>query len=43
MSGVDLRIDVAVGDKDVEAAVVIEVDEGDAPAETAGIDAEAGG
>ncbi len=43
MSGVDLWIDVAVGDKDVESAVVIDVDEGDAPAETMGVDAEAGG
>ena len=30
---VDLRVDVAVGDEDVEAAVVVDVDEPDAPPE----------
>ena len=42
LGAVDLGIDVAVGDKDVEPAIVIEVDEADAPAEKARVDAQAG-
>ena len=39
---VHFGIDVAVGDEDVEPAVVVHVEEADAPAEVAGVDAEAG-
>ncbi len=42
VGAVDLRVDVAVGDEDVEPAIVVEVDEADAPAEIAGVEAEAG-
>ena len=40
---VDLGVDMAVGHKDVEPAVVVHVEEADAPAEEAGVDAEAAG
>ena len=39
---VHFGVDVAVGDEDVEPAVVVHVEEADAPAEKAGVDAEAG-
>ena len=39
---VDLGIDVAVGDEDVEPAIVVQIDEADAPAEIARVDAKAG-
>ena len=39
---VDLGVDVAVRDQDVGPAVVIHVEKADAPAEVAGVDAEAG-
>ena len=41
LRAIDLGIHVAVGDEDVEPAIVIDVDEADAPAEQARIDAEA--
>ena len=40
---VDFGIDVAVGHEDVEPAVVVHIEEADAPAEEASIDAEAAG
>ena len=39
---VHFGIDVSVGDQDVEPAVVVHVEEADAPAEVAGVDADAG-
>ena len=42
MRAVHFGIDVAVGDHDVEPAVVVHVEEADAPAEIAGVDADAG-
>ncbi len=38
----DLGVDVAVGHEEVGPAVIVHVEEADAPAEEAGIDAEAG-
>ena len=43
LGGVDLGVDVAVRDEDVGVAVVVGVEEGGAPAEGVGVDAEAGG
>ena len=42
VGAVDFGVDVTVGDEDVEPAVVVHVEEADAPAEVAGVDAEAG-
>ena len=39
----DLRIDVAIDDEEVEPAVVVEIDEADAPSEPAGVQPDAGG
>jgi hypothetical protein len=41
LGAVHLGIDVAVGDKNVEPAVVVDVDEADAPAQQARVDAKA--
>src|SRR5208282_2680607 len=42
LGAIHLGIDVAVGDQDVEPAVVVDVEEADAPAQQAGVDAQAG-
>ena len=41
--GVDLRVDVAVGDEEVRVAVVVDVGEHGSPAEGVGVDGKAGG
>ncbi len=41
LRSIDLGIDVAVRDEDVEPAIVIHIEEADAPAQVASVDAEA--